>query len=179
MSKTATTSSRFVPFKARMRTGRLRVELRAAIRYDVDQAAAALAIVSPIVPDPCTTTAMLRLLRKAAQRRLVGAKLDRADPDVTAAYRTQLLEHDVLPLGRAGQRRRSFLFLVQYDHDEAAAALAVQQPIVPTRVGQRTLQATLNEAAATGLAPKEALRKADPAVAAEYRDLLVKHGIFE
>jgi hypothetical protein len=173
-----TTGSRFVPFKARMRGDRLRVELRVEIRYDVDQAAAALAIVSPAVPDPCTATAVLRLLRNAAQRRLAGPKLDKADADLAAAYKQQLLALDVIPLKRDGSRRAGFQFLVHYDLAESAAALAVQRPVMPTRVGQRTLQATLNEAATAGLTPAGALRKADPTVAAEYRDLLVKHDIF-
>jgi hypothetical protein len=65
--------------------------------YDIDQAAAALAIQLPNSAPHFGHKTVQDALHGAAERRLTGAALQGADPALTASYRQTLLDLRIFP----------------------------------------------------------------------------------
>jgi hypothetical protein len=183
-------------FKARWRDGVLRVEVWAEVEYDLNDAAAALALTAPAMPTSFGRKSVRRLLRQASRSGTVGEALAQADARMKAAYREKLLElgsfsgPDGSGANRSAQRLANvrvrggvetarFRPKVFYDIAEAAAALAVVYEYSPVvKLGKETLQRGLRRAAADGLTGTKALAQADPNLAAVYRAHLIEFGIF-
>lgn len=191
------TGSEFVPFKARPRGDRLRVQLEVEVRYDLDEAAAALAIELPVPPRQFGSKTARRILRQAARKGVTGAALGAGDPKTKQWYRKKLVELGTYSGKRGGGRAKAerragwvatrmpdggerlvFKVPTLYDLDQAAAAMAIQLPEMSWQFGKRTIQATLHDAAASGVTGR-ALRKADAQVTALYREKLLEFGVFE
>lgn len=90
--------SRYVPFRARMRGNEWKVLVNVPVTFNLDEAAAALAI---IVPQRSSSRFGKRTihtaLQDAALRGLTKRELEQADPDLVDLYRTELLRHGVFP----------------------------------------------------------------------------------
>lgn len=90
--------AKHIPFVARMRGDRLRVQLQVEHLYDLDEAAAALAVMKPTPSRQPGRRTLHVTLQEAARQNLSGrlAK-QKAEPEMVQFYRQKLIEFGIFP----------------------------------------------------------------------------------
>lgn len=90
--------TKHIPFVARMRGDRLRVQLQVEHLYDLHEAAAALAVVKPEASWRLGRRTLHVTLQEAARQNLSGrAAKQKADPEMAEFYRQKLIEFGIFP----------------------------------------------------------------------------------
>lgn len=96
--------AKHIPFVARQRGDRLRVQLQVEHLYDLDEAAAALAVELPEMSWRFGRKTIHTTLQQAARHNLAGriAK-QKADPEMAKLYRAKLIEFGIFPDPETGE----------------------------------------------------------------------------